>query len=133
MSLRLLLTVGSSALLLAAGGGRLLLTLLSCRDGAGCCLFWRNAFGRWLASGFGLTVPLDTPGPAFGFSIATSCCSFAAANNSRIRCIFSRHSSPSHSSNSIAICSAAFRFLSGVLYVGLWTNADCAGRAYCAG
>src|ERR1044071_8381702 len=54
MSFRLLLTAGSSILLLAAGGGRLLLTLLSCRDGAGCCLFWRDAFGRWLASGIGL-------------------------------------------------------------------------------
>src|ERR1041385_1300163 len=124
MSLRLLLTAGSSSRLLAAGGGQLLLTLLSCRDGAGCCLFWRDAFGRWLASGFGLTVPLDAPGPAFGFSIATSCCSFAAANNSRIRRICSRHSYPSNSSNSIAICSAAFKFLSGELYVGLWKNAD---------
>src|SRR3954466_3276865 len=84
-SLRLLLTVGSSILRLAAGGGRLLLTLLSCRDGDGCCLFWRDAIGRWLASGIGLTVPLDTPGPAIGFSIATSCCSFAAASSSRIR------------------------------------------------
>src|SRR3954464_10276078 len=82
MSWRLLLTARSSILLLAAGGGRLLLTLLSCRDGAGCCLFWRDAFGRWLAPGFGVTVPLDAPGSAFLLPIATSLCSFAAGSSS---------------------------------------------------
>src|SRR3954466_524729 len=84
-SFRLLLTAGSSALLLITGGGaRLLLTLLSCRDWAGC-LFWRDAFGRWLATRIGPTVPLDASGLAIGFSAATSCCSFAAASSSHIR------------------------------------------------
>src|ERR1041385_1432510 len=131
MSWRLLLTAGSSTLLLAAG--RLLLTLLSCRDGAGWCLFWRDAFGLWLAPAFGLIVLLDASGSAFWFPIATIFCSFAAAISSRIRRDCSRRSSPSNSSSSSAICSAALRFLSGVLYVGLWMNADCAGCSGCTG
>src|SRR3954469_5363093 len=133
MSFRLLYTAGSSTLLLAAGGGRLLLTLLSCLDGAGCCLLWRDAFGHLLTSGIGLAVPLDASGLAFGSPIAASCCSFAVANRSRIRRFCWRCSSPSRSSSSLAICSAALRFLSGVLYAGLWTNADCAGCACCTG